>query len=483
MNRHGWRIVSAAGILLLLLLGRGVARETPLGDEAVRCLKCHGRKGITLRFQNGDTADAYVNPGKFRSSVHAFLTCSQCHAGFSPEKHPSHAFRDQEQFRLRSSGICRKCHDDKRLEGKSIHAALLRREAQGSPAVCTRCHEAHAITPVAGGSVFSKESQYCMSCHCGDSSIQCKNGERISVRVDVAALEGSAHGKLRCSDCHFGFSSEDHPLRTFRSRRDFTIASSESCRRCHFDNYTRTLDSVHYAFLSGGNLKAPVCSDCHGSHRIVHLSFGVQGRQAITQRCRKCHEKVYETYAASVHGTALINEQNQDVPICIDCHTAHDIENPLTLTYHEKIPQMCGNCHSNPEIMGKYGLSTDVVKTYLSDFHGVTLGLYKRQREELYKPARPIAVCNDCHGTHNIMSTISSDPAFVKKNLVQRCRKCHPEATDKFPAAWLFHYTPSLQRFPLIYLVNALYRFLIPVMWIGLALQILLHAWRFAVNR
>jgi hypothetical protein len=144
---------------------------------------------------------------------------------------------------------------------------------------------------------------------------------------------------------------------------------------------------------------------------------------------------------------------------------------------------MCGNCHANPAVVGKYGLSTDVVKTYLSDFHGVTLGFYKKQREELYKPARPIAVCNDCHGTHNIISTVSVAPATVKKNLVKRCRKCHKDATANFPNAWLFHYKPSLSKFPMIFIVDSIYKIFLPIMWAGLILQVLLHIWRYAVNR
>ena len=47
------------------------------------------------------------------------------------------------------------------------------------------------------------------------------------------------------------------------------------------------------------------------------------------------------------------------------------------------------------QVLGLFALTPAdlrrVLKTYLADFHGVTLGFYKKQREELYKPARPIA--------------------------------------------------------------------------------------------
>jgi len=470
----------------VLALGGLAARRAggaELSGPAVRCLQCHGQKGIVVRFENDETLEAYVNPDRFRLSAHRLLSCSHCHADFSQEHHPNRRFRSLAQYRARLSASCRTCHMPDQLGARPVHRALLAREAAGETAVCTSCHEAHAVASLGGGRSFASEKQYCMGCHQYALSLTCRNGEKIPLRVDAGAFDGGAHGEIRCSDCHYGFSSEEHPRRSFKSRRDYSIASSESCRRCHFDKYTKTLDSVHYAILSRGNLMAPVCVDCHGSHGIARISHGVKGRAVTTQKCRRCHPGIFEVYAASVHGKALFNEQNQDVPICIDCHTAHDIKNPLALDYHERIPQMCGNCHANPAIAGKYGLSTDVVRTYLSDFHGVTLGLYKKQREELYKPARPIAVCTDCHGTHNIASTTSSDPPTVKANLVRRCQKCHPDATANFPSAWLFHYKPSLSKFPIVFLVDRIYRIFIPLMAAGLVLQILLHVWRYAVNR
>ena len=460
------------------------ARESELSAQARKCLQCHAKEGIRANFpEDGESVPARVIPAAFKDSVHGILDCTACHAAYLPEIHPKKRFRSREQFRTATTSTCRGCHSNGQIRGNPIHTNFLKRESEGEAPVCTDCHQAHSMTPVSGGKIFTNEKQYCMSCHRYQMDMTCRNKERISLKVDLSELEKFAHDKLRCSDCHFGFSQEEHPKRTFRSRRDYTVASSESCRRCHFDKYTKTLDSVHYAILSQGNLSAPVCNDCHGAHGIAHISHTVKGRVLTTQKCRKCHSQVYEMYSKSVHGKALIDEQNQDVPICIDCHTTHDIQNPLTLEYHERIPQMCGNCHANPSVVTKYGLSTDVLKTYLADFHGVTLGFYKKQREKLYKPARPIAVCTDCHGTHSITGTGSSNSPTVKANLMKRCQKCHPDSNENFPNAWLFHYKPSPTKHPLIFILNAAYRIFLPIMVIGLILQVLLHVWRYAVNR
>ena len=336
------------------------------------------------------------------------------------------------------------------------------------------------MKPARGGRVIRSDREYCMGCHQRDIRMAFADGGSMSVQVNVAQHQASVHGKLGCSDCHFGFSSEEHPKRNFRTRKDFTVALSESCRRCHFDKYTKTLESIHFSALSRGNMRAPVCVDCHGSHAILPVG---RDRTASAKKCGTCHQAVYDTYAKSVHGKALFQEGNRDVPVCRDCHRAHAVKSPLTLEYHERIVEMCGRCHSDKSIVGKYGLSTDVVKTYLSDFHGITLSFYKKQKEQFDQRGRAIAVCTDCHGTHNITSSVEPNANVMRQNLVKSCRKCHANAAENFPNAWLSHYKPDLRHAPLVFVINAVYRFLIPVMVVGMLLQILLHIWRYAVNR
>jgi predicted CXXCH cytochrome family protein len=466
-------ILLSAVIVLAALAGNAMAKE------ADACLKCHGKKGRTVQFQDGTAIEAYVDAGAFKTSVHRFLDCPECHQGFSTSDHPNIKFRSKELFKLRYSRICRRCHKDKDIRKNEIHASLLQKEKNGDAPVCTDCHTTHSVMPVNGGRVYANESKYCMGCHAQEIIMHFKNGESLSLTVDTETLHESAHSNLSCSDCHFGFSSEEHPRRNFRTNRDYAIASADVCRRCHFDKYTKTLESIHYSVLSQGNLTAPTCTDCHGSHGITRITAD---RAMSARKCRKCHSGIYDIYSQSVHGDALINEHNQDVPTCTNCHKAHEIGDPLAMEYHEKIPEMCSNCHSNKAIVGKYGLSTDVVKTYLSDFHGITLEFYKTQKDSL-KPTRPIAVCTDCHGTHNIMGTVGPAAAMVKDTLLKRCRKCHEGATENFPDTWLSHYVPSMSKAPMIFIVNSAYKILMPAMVIGLMLQVLLHVWRYIVNR
>jgi len=130
--------------------------------------------------------------------------------------------------------------------------------------------------------------------------------------------------------------------------------------------------------------------------------------------------------------------------------------------------------------MDKYGISTAVVKTYLQDFHGVTVSLYKKQAPDIWSYK---AVCTDCHGVHNIAKIDDPNSPVLKANLVTTCRQCHPDATENFPSAWLSHYEVSWSKTPLVYAIRLFYRILIPFIILGLLIHILLDLWRVATNR
>lgn len=477
------RVSFALFLLTACLLFAGVA-SAGIGDlsvEAQACLSCHARSGTRVTFQSNEFIEVYVDPDAFKASVHHALLCSQCHPDFAEGQHPRRLFRSKLQYQIKAALVCTRCHSNEQITTKGIHAALLSEARKGTAMICTNCHGSHSIRRVTETLKFTSEEEYCMKCHGHVMQVTFRNGETLSATVNISVLQTSVHSKLSCSDCHYGFSSEEHPKRNFGTMRDYTLAMSEICRRCHFDKYTKTLESIHYTMLSQGDMQAPVCIDCHGSHAISHIG---RERALIARRCQKCHGDIYAVYAKSVHGSALFDENNQDVPVCTDCHTAHKIENPLSQSFQEQIPDMCGNCHANEAIVGKYGLSRAVLDSYLSDFHGITLKFYRMQKDKLNRPARPMAVCTDCHGTHNIMSTTEPNATInIKANLVKRCRKCHANASENFPDSWLSHYEPSITRTPLVFLVTLVFKIFIPFLVVGLVLQIMLHIWRFVANR
>ena len=178
-----------------------------------------------------------------------------------------------------------------------------------------------------------------------------------------------------------------------------------------------------------------------------------------------------------VHGAALTDENNTDVPTCVDCHGVHNMPDPRTAAFRLNSPQICADCHTDKTRMAKYGLSTEVLSTYVADFHGTTITLFEQQ-----SPDAPTnkAVCYDCHGVHDIVK--ADDPAkglHVRTNLLERCQACHPGISASFPDSWLSHYIPSPDKYSLVYYVNLFYSFLIPTVLGGMGLLVVLDFfWR-----
>jgi predicted CXXCH cytochrome family protein len=319
----------------------------------------------------------------------------------------------------------------------------------------------------------------CLDCHNDNSmTFDLSGGEKLSLFVDEETFAKSVHGEmLRCTDCHSD-KKDDHADGEipFKAKREVTVAYYEQCKGCHFANYTKTLDGVHYALMSKGNTKAALCVDCHGAHDISRPG---QPRNRISQMCSRCHAEEAKVYAASVHGLAV--ESSSDVPVCTDCHRAHDTADPREGALAMRTPEICGRCHGDEKLMKKYGLSTHVIDTYLSDFHGMSAALQHKSKKETGE--RLAAVCTDCHGVHDIKKSDDPSSAVMAANLQKTCAKCHPGAGETFPKAWLSHYQPTVDKAPIVWAVQLFYRVLIPFMIGGLVLQIALHLWRVVVNR
>lgn len=459
--------------LCLLLTGAptDAADESAAASERKHCLSCHAIRGSVKKFSDGDQVSTYVDPKAFDRSIHRTLPCSACHEEFSSKHHPDRVFRTKQQYQVRESRRCLTCHPDEKINERPIHQSLLKKELAGQPRICTTCHSAHSAQRVRKGNVTTSEEQFCLRCHRYAGTMHFASGASVSTQVDTAEIANSAHRNLACSDCHFSFSPSEHPRRQFRSIREYRLSASELCRRCHFDKQTKMAESIHYSLVSTGRLDAPTCVDCHGGHAIRSMETD---RLAIVKKCASCHRQVYAEYAQSVHGRALSDTNNADVPTCIDCHSSHSIRAARSASFHDAIPDTCGGCHGKKEVMAKYGLSTAVVKTYLSDFHGMTLQLHRKEIRNRQRPAAPLAVCSDCHGVHTIGRATGENAAVIKSNLLKRCQSCHPNASENFPDIWLSHYEPSLAAMPLIFILQWFYRVMLFVMVVGLVFQILL---------
>lgn len=297
------------------------------------------------------------------------------------------------------------------------------------------------------------ESEQCLVCHAGLSSVTTfLNNRTRSILVHQDELSASVHADVSCVDCH-GDYDFPHP-NDYASEREFRLFWTQGCERCHSTESDLAKDSVHALALTAGNQNAAVCQDCHGYHNVHDLT-----QAEISQTCGTCHTGVFRLYAESVHGEAVLGNEHPDAPTCINCHGVHNIQDPTTNLFRVRSPLLCAQCHADEEMMERYGVSTHVFDTYVSDFHGTTVTLFQNQAPDAEVNK---AVCYDCHGVHDIRSPDDPESRVIQENLVTTCQRCHPGATADFAEAWTKHYEPSADKYPLVFFVDRFYRIFIP---------------------
>jgi predicted CXXCH cytochrome family protein len=345
---------------------------------------------------------------------------------------------------------------------------------------------AEAAHPSQNGKPSNEE---CLACHQQAGMTAQIGGQPLPITIDPEKFTASVHGteNVACVDCHTNIKGFPHPAVVGGSPRDFSLQLYPTCQQCHLQQYQKTLDSVHQRALAAGNPNAAVCTDCHNPHTQARLTDKNTGqllqaaRVVIPQTCSKCHSTIYETYRTSVHGAAL-QDGNPDVPTCIDCHGVHNISNPTTNSFRNSIPFLCAKCHTNETLMKKYGISTNVLSTYVADFHGTTVEMFEKNYPD--QPTNK-PVCTDCHGVHDIVKPDNPQAGIAfKKNLLVKCQQCHPTATTaSFTDAWLSHYQPSPKVFPLVFFVNLFYKIFIPAVLGGMLLFVLTDVYRRLIVR
>jgi hypothetical protein len=490
------------------------------------CRLCHVGNETLLTLPSGEQIAVGIDPALLNDSVHgshaaAPVYCTDCHAPRQRYQYP-HVPTDAQNlhdFQSDIAGNCASCHTSSELHNPG-HIQV---EEELSPPNCVECHGGHEIEPSAD--MYADPTSYCQSCHpvsemsddqtrlahenvmanleegencesCHSDqpqtqSQQCENcharldatvvredGEAIYLHVDPVDIVTSVHGKriiggveyppLDCTECHADLAEAGfpHPEELMTGSDALRTSVEQQCVECHADVAGQYADGIHAQHVAEGETNAASCADCHGSHAIDQPDVP---RSQISDTCGNCHEEIYDQYKSSVHGAALYERDNPDVPVCTDCHGAHEIADPTTAAFRLSSPQMCGDCHSDEHMMGKYGISTDVFDTYVADFHGTTVTLFEHTSpNEMTNKA----VCYDCHGVHDIQSVSEADPAVVQERLLATCQECHPDASENFPASWMSHYTPSLEHYPLVYLVDLFYKILIPAVMAGFMLFI-----------
>lgn len=258
----------------------------------------------------------------------------------------------------------------------------------------------------------------CLSCHAQpDWEMSLPSGDILNLSINYDVFRQSVHKDMQCVECHVGYDKfpAPHDKITAKDKREYMVGYHDTCQKCHKEQFALVTDSVHDQLFLEGNLDTPLCADCHQPHSQTHIDHlevapedGSISWQA--QMCADCHEVAFDEYKSSVHGQGLLSGENQDMPDCVDCHSVHGICDPSLAKFRKTSVGTCANCHTDSEVMQKYGLETNVLDTYMV-FHGTTITLLEEYDPDSLtnKPT-----CYDCHGIHKVGS---ETPPTIEANI------------------------------------------------------------------
>jgi len=399
-----------AGLVAMLFALPLVSVGAPPAAGAVpvtrdQCLGCHAAPGIAR-----DTGGSvHVDRAAYQGSAHGGLECVACHTGVTGVIHPERLPRVR----------CVSCHAE---AAEALRTGIHARVGVGQDA-CTTCHgDAHTVRPTR-----SRDGEACVPCHSGIVAEYAKSVHGVMrARGDREAstcrdCHGATHAALSHRDPRSSTSRDSvastcarcHSDREMMTRRKITIPAAVALYR----------NSVHGR---SRNPNAPTCNDCHSSHQLERASDPGSAiyKTHIPQTCGRCHAREAADYEASVHGTALARGVMPS-PVCTDCHGEHRIRGPSepgSPVAPAGVTATCAHCHEAVGIRETYGLPAGRLTSYQDSFHGLAA--------RGGSPA--VANCASCHGYHRILPSSDPASAIHPSNLPSTCGKCHPGAGERF---------------------------------------------------
>lgn len=381
----GVRRIRAHLWLLPLLMASMLLPGTVLAQSSEECVLCHDPAD--------DEPDTVAPIGTLAESVHEFAECLDCHPGADSEDHMEGGLTPG----------CADCHDGITTE---LDASVHGREggaAEWASGGCQVCH----------GPIHRLVSQ--------DESVSPIHRSRIAET---------------CGVCHADTAlAEELGIRLVQP----LVAYSAS---------------VHARAVAEGNGGAN-CSSCHGAHDILPAADASSKvhRTQVPDTCAVCHAEIAEVFEASVHGKAAAHGI-QESPVCTDCHGEHRILGPDykdSPVFASNIPKMtCGRCHGDLRLSAKFGMPEDKVPAYADSFHGLATRA----------GSITVANCASCHGVHDILPSSDPAAHTHVDKLAATCGHCHPGAGGLF-AIGPVHVLPTQREHAAVYWVRKAYLALI----------------------
>ncbi len=230
----------------------------------------------------------------------------------------------------------------------------------------------------------------------------------------IKKIKASAHADVGCTTCHENHDSYPHKAGVPKPK----------CADCHSDQAGDHAASAHGQALKHGNSAAPTCDVCHGDAHELKDTKAPSFHAGIPDTCGMCHSEIAAQFKASVHGKAVA-KGIPEAPVCTSCHGEHKILAPASaasMVNARHVRETCGQCHGNVQLARRFGLPTDRIVSFDESFHGLAAKA----------GSQTVANCASCHGVHNILPSSEAKSMINPANLPKTCGQCHPGAGTRF---------------------------------------------------
>ena len=434
---------------------------TAISQTKEDCLACHSDNSLTME-KNGKTISLFVNDDHLKNSPHKKFNCTTCHTGFDPNNIPHKETIQPVQ--------CATCHQ-KDVQKHKFHKTVLSPTSDPSKN-CKQCHGKHdVVSPKVEGSKFNRANivNACGTCHAGEKEkfLKSAHGDALAAKVPNAPNCVKCHSVLMPTN---GARKDTVAVKVAQEKMCVTCHGKKESTQDVASEFVHAYEqSVHAKALKAGNGKAANCVSCHSSHDMQKGSHADSkvNKHNIPATCSQCHADIVKTYKTSIHAKAFAKGNNAS-PVCTDCHGEHkllstkDPNSPVSKLHVSE--EVCSPCHSSVKMSEKFGLPTGRAKTFNDSYHGLAVK----------SGSKEAANCASCHGFHDILPSSDSLSRVHKSNLAVTCGKCHPGAGQNFAVGAVHITTQSDSEDELIYFVSNLYVVLIVVTIGGMAIHNLL---------
>ncbi|MEE9167336.1 MAG: cytochrome c3 family protein [Candidatus Neomarinimicrobiota bacterium] len=274
---------------------------------------------------------------------------------------------------------------------------------------CLDCHLELEEELAAPAELFSQDIHFrlgfsCADCHGGDATTE-DFDEAKSVEAGFIGVPEKIDVPGICGRCH------DDPAVMRKFNPNIPVDQTE-----------KYWTSQHGKSLKKGITSVATCSSCHGIHGIFpkndSRSRVYPGNVAAT--CAECHgfkplmdqfglpTSVYDDYAESVHGIAVLERGDFSSPTCNDCHGNHGAMPPDV----GSIKMVCGMCHAN------------------------NYDLFRKTKMSQIFEIRGLHGCEVCHNNHRILHP-SDEKVSVAEGGV--CIRCHRPGDSGYAESQLMY--------------------------------------------